>query len=150
MADTLYIISTIAFVLAIVMLIVAIALFVGFRIPRVIGDLSGRTARKTIAGMRKKNEKMGERFAEIKRNKPVTEPTTTQNEETGLLQENVVNLCSTEETELLPVSTDTEGMTAPLGVEVSDAGTESVSRPQAEPIVIIKEVIYIHTNEVLC
>lgn len=150
MADTLYIISTIAFVLAGIMLIVAIALFIGFRIPRVIGDLSGKNARRTIAGMRKKNEKAGERFAEIKRNKPVTEHLTTQNEETGLLHENMAKLSSTKETELLVASTGTGGMTEPLGAEVSDSALKSVPKPEAERIEIIKEVVLIHTNEILC
>lgn len=66
MADTisnvpeiLSLVSLICYVLAGVFLAVAIFLFFYFKIPGVIGELTGRTARKTVARMRSANEKSG-------------------------------------------------------------------------------------------
>lgn len=59
MDEILSTISIISFVLSGVCLILAILFFVKFKIPAVIGDLSGRTAKKSIARMRESNEKSG-------------------------------------------------------------------------------------------
>lgn len=59
MADTLSIISLVSFIVAGVCLALAIFFWISFRIPKVIGDLSGRTARKSIAKMRTSNEESG-------------------------------------------------------------------------------------------
>ena len=58
-ADTLQLISLISFIAAGVFLIIALFLFIYLKIPRVIGDLSGRTARRNIAKLRSENEKGG-------------------------------------------------------------------------------------------
>lgn len=58
-ADTLSLLSVISFVLAGVCFAVAVFLWFFFKIPRVIGDLNGRTARKSIAKMREYNENSG-------------------------------------------------------------------------------------------
>ena len=59
MAETLSMISIIAFVLAGICLVATIILFIYFKIPSIIGDLSGKTARKSIEQMRQNNEKTG-------------------------------------------------------------------------------------------
>ncbi len=59
MADTLSLISLISFIVAGACLALAVIFWFAFRIPKVIGDLSGRTARKSIARMRTKNESTG-------------------------------------------------------------------------------------------
>lgn len=59
MAEILSIISIVAFVLSALFLVLAIVLWFLYGIPGVIGDLSGRTARKSIAKMREHNEKSG-------------------------------------------------------------------------------------------
>ncbi len=59
MADNLSVISTVLFIVAGVCLAVAIVLFFSLNIPSVIGDLSGRTARRSIKNMRASNEKSG-------------------------------------------------------------------------------------------
>lgn len=59
MAETLSTLSIISFAVAGVCLVIAVFLFVYFKIPSVVGDLSGRTARKSIAKMRVANEKTG-------------------------------------------------------------------------------------------
>lgn len=56
-ADILSLISTISFILSGICLIVAVLLWFVFKIPAVIGDLSGRTARKSIAKMHESNGK---------------------------------------------------------------------------------------------
>jgi hypothetical protein len=57
MAEIYDIVSVVAFVLAAIMIAAAIILWFKFDIYRIAGDLSGRTAKKTIADMRRKNEK---------------------------------------------------------------------------------------------
>ena len=52
MVETLSTISIICFVASGVCLVAAIIIFIVFRIPSVIGDLSGRTARKSVARYR--------------------------------------------------------------------------------------------------
>ncbi|MBR6771465.1 MAG: hypothetical protein IKM28_09615 [Lachnospiraceae bacterium] len=59
MAEILLIISTSSFVLAALFLALAIFFWFKFGIPAIIGDLSGRTAKKSIAQMRENNEKSG-------------------------------------------------------------------------------------------
>lgn len=66
MAETLSMISKISFVAAGICLVVAIILFIRFKIPDVIGDLSGRNARKSIEQMRALNEKSGKQIIQTK------------------------------------------------------------------------------------
>ena len=57
MASTFGTISIVLFVLAAVCLAFGIFAFITFRIPSIIGDLTGRNARKSIEQMRESNEK---------------------------------------------------------------------------------------------
>lgn len=59
MAKTLSMLSTIAFVVAGVLLAAAIVLWIVMKIPRVIGDLTGKNARKSVARIRASNEQSG-------------------------------------------------------------------------------------------
>ena len=59
MADTLSIISLVSFIVAGICFALAVFFWFSFRIPKVIGDLSGRTARRSIAKMRASNEESG-------------------------------------------------------------------------------------------
>lgn len=61
MAQIFNIISIVSFSLAGVFLIIAVILWIKFNIPKIIGDLTGRTAKKSIAQMRKENEKTGKK-----------------------------------------------------------------------------------------
>lgn len=61
MARILSIVSTVSFVLAGVFLVIAILFWIKFGILNIIGDLSGRTAKKSIAKMRENNEKIGKK-----------------------------------------------------------------------------------------
>ncbi len=59
MAQVLDILSIISFVVAGILFVIAVFLWFFFGIPSVVGDLSGRTAKKSIAKMRVANEKTG-------------------------------------------------------------------------------------------
>lgn len=58
-AEILSLISTISFVIAAISFALAVFFWFSFKIPSVIGDLSGRTAKKSIARMRASNERAG-------------------------------------------------------------------------------------------
>lgn len=61
-----YILSTLSivfFVMSVIALVGAVFLWFWFKIPNVIGDLSGKNARKTIARMREENEKEAKKRA---------------------------------------------------------------------------------------
>ncbi len=57
LADILELLSIIAFVIAGICLVLTVIFGIVFKVPTVIGDLSGRTARKSVARMRAANEK---------------------------------------------------------------------------------------------
>lgn len=59
MADRLEQAALILFVWAAVFFICSVFLWVKFRVPVIVGDLSGRTARKSIAKMREENVNPG-------------------------------------------------------------------------------------------
>lgn len=61
MAEILHTLSIISFVLAVLFVVIAIIFWFVFKIPNVIGDLSGHNARKSIAQMRQNNEKTGDK-----------------------------------------------------------------------------------------
>ena len=58
-AEILSLVSLICFILAGICLALALLFWFLFKIPTVIGDLSGRTARKSIAQRRQANERSG-------------------------------------------------------------------------------------------
>lgn len=55
------IISTVGFILAAIMLILSIFLFFKFNIPKVIGDITGKTAKKAIQRIHEQNEQSGDK-----------------------------------------------------------------------------------------
>lgn len=59
MYDTFRLIFLIAAILCAVMFVVTIVLFIVLKIPKVISDLSGATARKAIKNIREQNERSG-------------------------------------------------------------------------------------------
>lgn len=54
-------ISTISYIAAVILLLIAIALFFLLDIRKIIGDLTGITARKAIENIRRQNESTGEK-----------------------------------------------------------------------------------------
>ena len=157
MVDTIKLLSTIAFIVAVVFLLIAVFLFFKFQIITIISDLTGRTARRSIAQIRENNIRSGEKpyrssAVNISRGK-LTEPipeevgTTTEkltgasapleNAGTTLLREDGT-------TELLVSS---EGTTILAGSDMTYDSTE-IQSPRIE-IQILERIIYIHTDEVI-
>jgi Sec-independent protein translocase protein TatA len=156
MADTLSFISVISFVAATIFLIVAVIFWFVFKIPTVIGDLSGRNARKSIEQMRRSNEQSGAKsYKTGKKNEGRGKLTSTMHviekkdsEETEFLQESVVMdidvletapLVEGEETELLV----DENETAPL---LDEEPMDTRPKPKVF-IQLLDEITYTHTNE---
>ena len=50
-----------ALILSVLMFLVSVLLFILLKIPRVVGDLTGRTARKAIENIRNQNESSGDK-----------------------------------------------------------------------------------------
>lgn len=163
MADALFLISVISFAAAGVFLVIAMALFLIFKIPVVFGDLSGRTAKKSIESMRKNNERTGNKSyssssVNMARGK-LTENITgsdrkkteiiRQNGETGLLNENQAIDYQRIDTEILETTTEVlrdENATTPLEDVQSVCGRKKESSMK---FTMIEEVIFIHTEEVI-
>ena len=166
MAQTLQTLSIISFAVAGVCLVLAIFFWFFFKIPTVIGDLSGRTARKSIAKMRAANEKTGAKsYKESKTNaergkltgtmpdsgklKKKTTASDDGKPETGLLAENKADGLESEATGVLESETTglliDENATAPLDVPSHNP----IVRTGGKKLEIIEEVILVHTEEVI-
>lgn len=61
MAQVYNIISIVGFSLAGIFFILAVVFWIRFNIPKIVGDLTGRTARKSISQMRSENERSGKK-----------------------------------------------------------------------------------------
>ena len=123
MAQTLQTLSIISFAVAGLCLVLAIFFWIFFKIPSVIGDLSGRTARKSIEKMRQANVRSGNKSyrasatnaargkltdtmqhsTKLKGKAPDGKPAANEDgrPETGLLAENKADPHVNEKTELL-------------------------------------------------
>ena len=158
MADILSIVSLISFILSGVAFVLAILFFIMFRIPSVIGDLSGRTAKKSIARMRATNEKTGNKSFKtsstnaergtvtdtmhgIKRKNEEKPIDPSERPDTGLLVDNKAEAPTSEATGLLI----DEDATAPLDTTVR----HPVNRTGGKKLTMIEEVVFVHTDEVI-
>lgn len=162
-------ISIVSFAVAGVCFVVSIALFIKFRIPTVIGDLSGRTARKSIAQMRSENEKTGKKSF---RPHPVAS-------DRGTLTEPIKQVSNSKSQKInkktvpknpIPgssggVGSETTGKldditTDPLnftqsGTEVLSEGTQVLSNEQIQLAInqkvvnmkMIQNIVFVHTDE---
>ena len=132
-------ISTGTMIAAIVFFIISLILFFAFRIPKVIGELSGRTARKAIQSLRQKTEQsMME--AEIN----------TQKISTEVLQDNARASFEEVSNETTVLSAADSGQTTQL--ETSEVMKSSLQQELGVDIsnfVIEKEIMFIHSNEVV-
>lgn len=167
MAETLGTLSIISFVVAGITLAIAIVLWFFFEIPTVVGDLTGRTARKSIARMRAENEKTGtKKYKESKTNiergkltetmSGINRNTDDDRPETGLLAENRGGDTETEETGLLNAETSTVSDSETTGLLVDENETvslgnevETKERIGGKSLTMIEEVMLIHTEEVI-
>lgn len=120
MADKLEQAAMVLFMAAGVFLVCSVFLWVKFHIPMVVGDLSGRTARKSIAKMREDSERPERRGLRLQM-EAATEP----------LRAEAV-------TEPLRA----EAATEPLQ---QNKGTNDLGKK----VMILEEVVLIHTDEVI-
>ena len=169
MPETLSTLSIISFVVAGIMLALAIVLWFFFEIPTVIGDLTGRTAKKSIAKMRAENEKAGiKKYKEgkvtVERGK-VTEKISgrkgrkrnnNERPETGLLVENRAELINNTETGFLKKETsglleaeETEFLLEAEKTEALQNAERIDKRMGGKVLTILEEVILIHTDEII-
>lgn len=119
MAQIYQMISLGAFFLAIICFMVALVCWFKFNIPKIIGDLSGRTAQKSIAQMRAHNEMTGKKTFQAKK---IT---------TDSITRNTTQLDCTEETSLL------------------SEGTQVLAQPEHEILYMLEDIKIIHTEEVI-
>lgn len=161
MADILHTLSIVSYILAVLFVVLAIVLWFIFKIPNVIGDLSGRNAKKSIARMRQNNEKTGDKsYRASEKNLARGKLTETMEsmgkveksinmEETGLLNENLAKEYDEQATGLLLDDAtgllDESGQTAALEETVNAADRV----PSSIVIRMIEEVMLIHTEEVI-
>lgn len=166
MAELLSTLSIVSFAIAGICFVVLIFFWFFFKIPKVIGDLSGTTAKKSIAKMRSANEKSGSKgYRESKINAERGKLTDTmrhsrnfqnaqnvgkERPDTGLLNENYVEQLFTETNGIL--NSDTTGLL------IDEEATDSLSNPKPNipikrdveiKLKILEEVILIHTEEVI-
>lgn len=154
-ANVLFIASNVSFIAAAICGITAVILFFRFKIPSVISDLSGRSARKSIEQMRLQNEKKGSKShrsnkeKKKKEQKKVNADADSARPETGLIAENRKNDAPSETTALLNDEEATgyldQNETAPLG---------STEKVQIEPAASVKlemldNVMIVHSEETI-
>ena len=176
-AEILSLISTISYVIAAISFVLAVFFWFKFKIPTVIGDLSGRTAKKSIAQMRASNERAGGQgyrpsAANVSRGKltstmqhsrklvsddkkTATEPKKKAQAinvmpETGLLATNKADAVVGQQTDLL----ETSGATGLLEDENATAPLHEELKPVfkrtgGKKLTMLDEVIMIHTDEVI-
>lgn len=169
-AEILSLISLISYIIAGVAAVLAVFFWFFFKIPSVIGDLSGRTAKKSIARKRASNERSGGKGyqpsatnanrgkltdtmqhsrklkPEPKKSQPADE---NQMPETGLLESNKAEIVDNQQTELLDgEATDVlvdEDATAALQPEP----VKQVKRTGGKKLTMLEEIILVHTDEVI-
>ena len=165
-ANILSTISLVALIISCICFVLSIFFWFKYNIPSVIGDLSGSTARKSIAKMREMNERTGNksyRPSEVnKRRAKLTEtmhPTTNglakkeseisvdEVPNTEILSENKAEFHESNETELL------DGMEETMAL-IDDGATEELITkvPQTNyqmntNLEMLDEIIFVHTNE---
>lgn len=165
MAETLFTLSIISFVIAGVCFAIAVFFWIFFKIPVIISDLSGRTAKKSIAILRAENEKNIRSKNKAVRKKSASsiseklkkqEKDSFSRPETGLLDENKAVSYKNMETGLLEEGTelldfeqtgllDDDMVTAPLEVKQSQVKR----RKDGKELEIIEEIMIIHTDETI-
>lgn len=173
-AEVLSTISLISYIVAGVALVAAIFVWFLFRIPTVVGDLSGRTAKRSIAKIRASNERAGakgyqpsaanvargklteaipQEKAALKPDEQATEPLhqpvrTDGGPKTEMLRSNAADPYDTQGTQKLDegtVSLLDEGATTALNVEAAAA----TKRTGGVQMTLLEEIILIHTDEVI-
>ena len=147
------IIALVSFALAIAFLAFAIFAFIKFKIPKVIGDLSGRNAKKSIAQMRAENEKTGKKSF---RPHPIAA-------DRGTVTETIDNPFVTKKTSAVEIPDD-DNATERLnydsnGTEVLGEGTQILSedtlnravqqQQDSVRMIMLQNIVFVHTDETI-
>lgn len=165
MADTLSIISLVSFIIAGVCLVLAVFFWFNFRIPRVIGDLTGRTARKSIAKMRASNEESGGKsfrpsavnasrgkltdpMPGLNKRQPQEADTIADEIVTGVLAENKASGRNADQTALLE-DNGTDSLEERGAAGLLDQMVAPARKGGGKKLTMLDEVIQVHTNEVI-
>ncbi len=154
MAETLNAISILCYILAGSFAILAIVLWFVFKIPSVLGDLSGINARKSIEKMRNSNTTTGEKYYQssernFNRGKltiPMADETNSESlNETGLLNTNSAYAYSVKEVLL---QQETGSLTEEDNTIVRESQLDHLNKRKAQSSVeILEEIMYIYTDE---
>ena len=168
-AEILSLISLISYIIAGIAAVLAVFFWFFFKIPSVIGDLSGRTAKKSIARKRASNERSGgkgyqpsvtnvnrgkltdtmQHSRKLKVTPKIVQPADeSQRPETGLLKSNTAQASRSAETELLGDTADLE-TTADETAELVSDGAVNQTRANGKKLTMLDEVMLIHTDEVI-
>lgn len=176
-AEILSLISTICCVIAAISALLAVLFWFAFKIPSVIGDLSGRTARKSIARMRASNERAGGRgyrtstananrgkltdtmqraqklTGDSKKSVAAAAPKASAKDampETGLLETNQAVVTDDQQTELLESSESTALLVdEDATVPLYEEPKAPIKRIGGKKLTMLDEVILIHTDETI-
>lgn len=173
-AEILSLISTISFVIAAISFVLAAFFWFNFKIPSVIGDLSGRTAKKSIARIRASNERAaGQGYKpsmtnvkrgkvtdgiwdsqKLKKDSPGGASTPSAVEgtglpETGLLATNKADIANMQHTELLADNDVTEVLQDDNATAALCDEPKRVPRAGGKKLIMMEEIILIHTDEVI-
>lgn len=176
MAEVLSIISLVSFIIAGISFVLAVTFFFVFKIPNVIGDLSGRNAQRSIAQLRAINEKSGSKAYKTsetnakrgkltgtmedsgrlkKKNKKSGElkkkaSSESDRPETGLLESNVADNTDVQQTELLDTNDETGLLGDPNETETLElASNKAKPRIGGKKLEMIVDIMLIHTEEVI-
>ena len=163
MAEILSTISFVSFIVACIGLVITIFIYFNYKISDVIGDLSGRNAKKSIAEMRKHNENSGDKTykpSRINLERGKLTELQQQDDKKVLNRKNIISedsveteLLNNNETELLSTANETEFLnteneTAALNESVTEELVVNSNRT-TKKIEMLDEVIIIHSNKLI-
>lgn len=150
--------------------VIAIVLFFTLRIPKVISDLTGRTARKAIEDIRRQNEQTGDKSYQssavnLERGKLTDKisqsgrlvPRDETPFGTGVITEKISTqrLEPVGETDVLMFTEETSVLSTPVGdtdvlaPSVGETEILALSEQTVQPFAIEFEITFIHTSEVI-
>lgn len=159
-AEILSTLSIICFVLAGVSFAVAVFFWFKFRIPETYGDLTGKTAKRSIEKLRKENERKGDRRQQaqtgnkaglVTGNSPTAEPSS----EMKRSNEQIPETAMLESNRAAAPAMSSDVTTAML--EDEDATGLLEDRPEASApvraggveLILLEEVMLVHTEETI-
>ncbi len=158
--ETYHLIFIISAILCGIMVVVSVLLFIALKIPKVIGDLTGSTARKAIEDIRNQNESTGNKTYKSSMVNKERGKLTDKISQSGNLISNASNSLvgamstekiasqqlTSEETTVLSVDNETTVLSEDI-LFASDETTLLSQFDNVSAFTIEYEITYIHTNE---